>query len=175
MTRQTFGNVLVHLVVIVMTVLSLLDLDAEALLMQGLNRLASSPPQGIEVIRDCTEVQHTQRISAITTIAVVLLFLTAAAVVTLTAFIAVVVKMLSATVNNSGAARAFLAVTTAFTSVAVTVHAAVVRLETLVAILTIGATAIIFRLLTSMANLGVVIRNERTIIWWHIRNLFLLG
>ena len=91
---------------------SLLNLDAEALLMQGLDRLASPVPHGIEVIRDSTEVQHTQRISAITTIAVVLLFLTAAAVKTLTAVIAAVVKTLAATVNNSGAARAFLAVTT---------------------------------------------------------------
>lgn len=155
--------------------LSLLDLDAEALLMQGLDRLASSPPHGIEVIRDSTEVQHTQRISTVTTIAVVLLIFTAAAVKTLTAVIAAVVKTLAATVNNSGAARAFLAVTTAFAPFAMTVHAAVGLLVTLFAVVAEVATAIFFRLLTSGANLGVVIRNERTIVWWHIRNLFLLG
>ena len=57
--------------------------------------------------------------------------------------------------------------------------AAVALFVTLLATLAVGATAIIFRLLTSRAALyllvGIVIRNECTVVWWHIRNLFLLG
>ena len=159
--------------------LSLLDLDAEALLMQGLDRLASSPPHGIEVIRDSTEVQHTQRISAITAIAVVLFFFTAAAIKTLTAVIAAVVERLAATVNDSGAARAFLAVTTALAQIAMSVYTTVGWLVTLVATLTVVTAAIILWITTSGAEFyflaGIVIRNRCTIVWGHIRNLFLLG
>jgi hypothetical protein len=98
---------------------------------------------------------------------------------TLTAIMAVVVKMVSAAVDNSVATRAFFAVTTALTHIAMSVHATVAVFESLIATLAIGATAIIFRLLTSRAALylfvGIVIRNECTVVWWHIRNLFLLG
>jgi hypothetical protein len=98
---------------------------------------------------------------------------------TLTAIMAVVVKMVSAAVDNSVAARAFFAVTTVLTQIAMSVHATVALFVTLLATLAVGATAIIFRLLTSRAALyllvGIVIRNECTVVWWHIRNLFLLG
>jgi hypothetical protein len=98
---------------------------------------------------------------------------------TLTAIMAVVVKMVSAAVDNSVATRAFFAVTTVLTQITMSVYAAVALFVTLLATLAVGATAIIFRLLTSRAALylfvGIVIRNECTVVWWHIRNLFLLG
>ena len=176
MTRQTIRNMLVHFVVIVMAVASLLDLDAETLQMQSFDRLASTPPHSIEVIRDCTETKHTQGVSAVTTIAVRFLILTAAAVMTLAAVIAAVVKTFATTVNNSGAARAFLAVTTAITQFAMTVHAAVALLVTLFASLAEVATAIIFRLLTSRAALYLLVIQVWRRGWsWHIRNLFLWG
>jgi hypothetical protein len=97
---------------------------------------------------------------------------------TLTAITAVVVKMVAATVDNGVAARAFFAVTTVLTQIAMSMYATAALFETLFATLAEGATAIIFRLLTSRAALyllvGIVIRNECTVVWWHIRNLFLL-
>jgi hypothetical protein len=97
---------------------------------------------------------------------------------TLTAITAVVVKLVAATVDNVVAARAFFAVTTVLTQIAMSVYTTVVLFETLFATLAEGATTIIFRLLTSRAavNLlaGIVVRNECTVVWWHIRNLFLL-
>ena len=55
MARQTISHMAVHRVVVIMAMATLLDLDTEALQMQSLDVLAPTPPDGIEVIRDCTE------------------------------------------------------------------------------------------------------------------------